>query len=101
MRRSEWGKPVSADEAHRRAGGRARYNATRENRASKRRQQLLAMLRGKHPRRGELASLARQCGVSKATICRDVAMLQRTGSLSPADPTFAQLLRQMRAVLKT
>ena len=94
MNRSDWSKPISAEQAHRRAGGRARYNLQRELAATKRRQWLANTLGGKRPRRGELADWARRCGVSKATICRDLQRLP----LGPADPTFAQLRRALAGV---
>lgn len=96
MKRSEWSQPTSNDAAYRRAGGRARYNLKRFDVAFKRRQSLLLLLRHKAPRRGDLAHLARQLGVSKATVCRDVAQLKQSKSLGPADPTFAQILREMK-----
>lgn len=96
MRRSEWAKPTSADEAYRRASGRRRYNLQRSEAVYKRAQLLKTMLRGKMPRRGEMERYARALGVSKATVSRDVARLVRLGSLQPADPTFAQLMRQLR-----
>ena len=89
MKRSEWSQPTSNDAAYRRAGGRARYNLKRFDVAFKRRQSLLLLLRHKAPRRGDQAHLARQLGVNKATICRDVAQLHRSKSQ-------AQPIRRLR-----
>ena len=82
MKRSEWSQPTSNDAAYRRAGGRARYNLKRFDVAFKRRQSLLLLLRHKAPRRGDLAHLARQLGVSKA--CRK--------------PRYAETLRSFTGV---
>ena len=98
MNRATWSKPTSPEEAYRRAGGRAKYNAKRFDAAFERRQQLLLMLRHKAPRRGDLVHLARSLGVSKATVCRDVALLRSIKSLGPADPTFADLMREFKRI---
>lgn len=82
MKRSDWSKPITDDEARRRAGGRARYNARRSDAAIKRRvYRLLPMLGGMEPSRGDLDDLARRLHVSKATVSRDVASLRRAGML--------------------
>jgi len=97
MQRSDWHKPTSDDEAKRRAGGRARYNAQRHTVALHRRiYGLLPMLNGYAPARGDLADLARRLGVSRSTVCRDVALLRRAGMLE-GRYSVAQL-RQLASV---
>ena len=96
MKRAEWAKPTSNEAAYRRAGGRnalqsgALYCCLQASRCA------AAAAQKESARRGDLAHLARQLGVSKATVCRDVAQLHRSKSLGPADPTFAQILREMK-----
>lgn len=98
MNRSDWSKPISTDAAYRRAGGRARYNMQRGDASFTRRQGLARMLGGYAPTRGELASVARRLGVSKATASRDVARLKRLGLLQER-MTFKRLMQQYRAGL--
>jgi hypothetical protein len=71
--RGSWSEPTSTDEAHARAAGRRRYNALRQERAQLRRgrvAELALEYGGLHY--GVQASIARQLGVSEATICRDL-----------------------------
>ncbi len=98
MKRSDWSRPTTADIAYRRAGGRARYNAQRQMAAFERREWLRKALGGQAPRRGDLASLARRMGVSKATASRDVALIRRSGTLQP-QVTFAQLKRAINSLI--
>ena len=78
MQRSDWHTPTTDDIARRRAGGRARYNARRQQQAIERRvYRLLPLLGGRPPKRGALGGLAAQLHVSRATICRDIASLRR------------------------
>src|SRR5437762_8812581 len=95
MNRADWRKPISDEAARRRAGGRARYNMQREIVAMRRREGLLKMLGGYAPTRGELASVARRLGVSKATASRDVASLRRAGVLKER-MTFNQVMREYK-----
>ena len=90
-----WSQPTSNDAAYRRAGGRARYNLKRFDVAFKRRQSLLLLLRHKAPGAAIWRIWRGSSACRKATICRDVAQLHRSKSLGPADPTFAQILREM------
>jgi len=99
MNRSDWSKPISADAAYRRAGGRARYNMQREITAFRRREALVTMLGGYAPTRGELASVAARLGVSKATASRDVAQLRQMGMLKER-MTFRKLMQKYRQMLK-
>ena len=73
-------KPLTFDEVCRRAGGRRRYNAQRRAEMFVRR----IIILGRIPRdpgcmqRGWCAALAREFGVSRATISRDIwAVLDR------------------------
>jgi hypothetical protein len=74
-KRSGWSEPTSDDEAHRRAAGRRHYNSVRRFRATCRRMQVARLLcvQGALTAHGTQVRLARQLGVSRATICRDVA----------------------------
>jgi hypothetical protein len=78
-KRSGWSEPTSDDEAHRRAAGRRHYNSVRRFRATCRRLQVARLLcvQGGLTVHGTQARLARELGVSRATICRDVARLLR------------------------
>jgi len=76
----EWSKPVSAEEAARRAGGRRAYNRLRKWRRLMRRVKVCELwwdqLTVKNYRRLK-AKIARQLGVSRSTICRDIAAMNR------------------------
>lgn len=78
-RATNWTAPTDAATAHRRAGGRRRYNAQRALLAAYRRTQLVKLLdvHGGLLVRGAQAQIARELGVSRATICRDLTILQR------------------------
>ena len=79
MQQSAWSANASWEEVRRRAGGRRRYNAVRGLRALLRRREVARLLsvQGGLTYRGTQARLARQLGVSRATICRDLAYLMR------------------------
>lgn len=80
MRATNWGATTSNRAVALRAGGRRRYNAERQA-ARERRRRLLVRLCFRHGswafayRLG--AELARHLGVSRATICRDLAAVMR------------------------
>lgn len=67
-----WSAPVGNIEAACRAGGRRGYNAHRQAQALVRRLRVAELLGQSGFHRGALARLARELGVSKATITRDV-----------------------------
>ena len=77
-----WSSPTSDAVAARRAGGRARYNATRQLQATLRRHQLverwenLAKLGRSLYDHGERARAAVALGVHPATITRDLRVIQ-------------------------
>ncbi len=79
---STWGDYAPDDVVARRAGGRRRYNAQRRFEATLRRCQVARLsLRWAmaHPdpfQRGKGAWIARQLGVSEATISRDLAAIR-------------------------
>jgi len=97
----DWSLAVPADGAHRRAGGRRRYNADRRRAAELRREQVLAQMAASGSRfmteRGWQARTARELGVSRATVCRDVDALlaELFGSGGPFRITF-RLLRALQ-----
>jgi hypothetical protein len=67
------GRPLTLEQAHRRAGGRRRYNFQREMAARARRERVCALLAKYGSKiRGVQARIARELGVSEATISRDV-----------------------------
>jgi hypothetical protein len=80
-----WTAPTTPEAAARRAGGRRRYNAQRQFVAKYRRAILSKLLfaKGRLFERGTQAQLARDLGVSRATICRDVKALLREGHPCP------------------
>ena len=66
---------MMADELHRRAGGRRRYNATRRALVFWRLLELEHILRCEGYQVGDYARLSKRLGVSRATVCRDVRRL--------------------------
>lgn len=80
MRATNWSATTTADEAHRRAGGRRAYNARRRTLAIQRRARVALLLRQFAEAgvfRGAQARVARELGVSAATVSRDAAALLR------------------------
>lgn len=75
MSKVQWSAPTTPDVAHRRAGGRRRYNSVRQLEAHLRRQEVAHGLREYGWVHGVQARLARELGVSESTISRDVAWL--------------------------
>ena len=73
------------DEDSRLAAGRKRYNRARQFRATFRRSCVARLLRvqGSMFDHGVQARIVRQLGVSRSTICRDVAYLLRLGHSCP------------------
>src|SRR5262245_9818981 len=74
MNANEWNRTVSNAEAFHRASGRRHFNAMRKLEQTLRRRRVVKLLElyGFY-RTG--ASIARQLGVSRSTICRDVKAL--------------------------
>lgn len=73
-----WGAPTDFDLVCRRAAGRRRYNAERRAEARERYKQVVeAVMSPNGRKRGSQAQLARALGVSRSTICRDVAKWRR------------------------
>lgn len=81
-RNSSWSNPTSDDEAARRAAGRARYNSVRQLNAMVRRGMLVDDWRQMARNGGSLfdygarARLAKEFGVHRSTITRDLAILK-------------------------
>jgi hypothetical protein len=76
-----WNAETSDSEAARRAGGRRRYNQMRQAKAARRLGRIIdIMARNRwHSRQwGIRAKIARELGVSRATICRDLQHLERS-----------------------
>ena len=71
MKKRAWAQPVPTNEAHRRAGGRRRYNAERQAQAAARQARVLDLLEHYGMRRGVFARIARQLGVHRSTVLRD------------------------------
>jgi hypothetical protein len=79
MAHIDWSARVPTHEMQRRAGGRRGLNAVRQFRADLRRLEVSRRLRAYGLlRRGAQARIARELGVSEATISRDVAVLMGT-----------------------
>jgi hypothetical protein len=76
-----WSQTMDTGAAYRRAGGRRHYNAVRRFRREWRRAEVVRLLscKGALFRRGLQTELARELGVSRSTICRDLAYLLRLG----------------------
>jgi len=70
-------KVTNAEEANKRAAGRRRYNLARQLEARTRRKRLSEVCKGGRLPHGAQARLAREFGVSEATISRDLAHLRR------------------------
>ena len=84
---SDWSRNTRWDEVCRRASGRRRYNAVRRLHAELRRNAIIkrAWELGTWLReRGFQAALARQFGVNRSTISRDVKQLER--DMAPLKP---------------
>ena len=80
-----WSELTSRDEVCRRAAGRRHYNSVRRFQAAIRRREVARLLcvQGGLTERGTQANLARQLGVSRSTVCRDIAWLLRQGRPCP------------------
>jgi DNA-binding CsgD family transcriptional regulator len=92
VRKTWWSQPTSWAEVKKRAAGRYKYNALRQVRAALRRREVLRLLGELGWTYGSQAQIARQLGVSEATISRDLAMLlplvkecPTCGGLTPRD----------------
>ena len=72
---NNWSAPTSWDEVCRRKAGRDRYNSVRRVQRADRRHRVLKLLSRYGMDRGVQARIARELGVSRVTISRDVAAL--------------------------
>ncbi len=82
---ANWSAATGTQEACKRAGGRRHFNAVRQFRALHRRMKIVESLRvqGSFAERGVQARLARQLGVSEATISRDIAAILKISAPCP------------------
>ncbi len=78
-----WRALTTWDEVCRRSSGRRAYNALRRDRAMLRRQKVVQLLRRYGRGHGVQARMARELGVSEATISRDIAALWALGHGCP------------------
>ncbi len=87
MRATSWGATTTDRTAALRAGGRRRYNAERQAAREVRRAELARLLSASPWwRTCPYAELAARLGVSRATVCRDLAALEfACGSRGNAD----------------
>ena len=74
MRATNWNQRTDSVTAAKRAGGRRKYNALRQFKAEFRRMKLSALLGNTD--RGCQSQFAKELGVSRSTICRDLARLK-------------------------
>lgn len=72
---AEWSRPVSAEEAYRRAAGRRALNARRQFAAAERQVEVARRLAQYVLRHGVRARIAREVGVHPSTIGRDFQRL--------------------------
>jgi len=72
---AEWSRPVSADEAYRRAAGRRAHNLRRLLDASYRRTEVVRLLAEYGLKRGVRARIARELHVDPTTVGRDLAII--------------------------
>jgi DNA-binding NarL/FixJ family response regulator len=70
-----WSALTTAEQAHARAAGRRHYNVVRQLYATLRRAEVARLLRAYGYDWGVQARIARQLGVSQATVSRDVAAI--------------------------
>lgn len=100
--------PKSAEEAYRRAGGRRRYHAQRRREAEERRARVAELVMQWGWVQGTQARIARELGVSEATISRDMRRIylalrrrldQDTSPRASAEPCVELLARGLDAAL--
>lgn len=92
-----WPEKVSDNEAHRRAAGRRRHNAGRQE-IARRRLEIVLNLRWHNPELSQ-ADIARRMNVDRATICRDLKVVRIFGrSPGPYRYNFIAEFRPDRAL---
>jgi DNA-binding transcriptional regulator YdaS (Cro superfamily) len=69
---TRWSDPVTNNEAHARASGRRAYNSTRQFKAMVRTGEVVRLLSERGWGRGVQAEIARELGVSRSTVSRDI-----------------------------
>jgi len=75
VRNNWWSERTDDETMRRRAAGRRHYNAVRRFRAAWRRREVARLVLEGGAGWGYQARIARELGVSRATVCRDVAWL--------------------------
>jgi HTH domain len=80
---NHWSAPTSLDEVKRRAAGRRAYNRRRQFLALFRQRRMVQLIGQYGLGRGVQSRLARELGVSRQTISRDVAALLFTHHVCP------------------
>lgn len=88
MSKVPWSGATSTDEVARRAAGRRLYNARRSEEREWRRLDVLAYLQERGWYHGLQAKIARELGVSEATISRDIASILYTNQWCPTCGTL-------------
>jgi hypothetical protein len=98
--RNGWSMPVSDDLAHRRASGRRRYNARRQLQAAARRDDLIRLWAIANDRGGlglfewgVRADMARQLGVHRSTVTRDLTRIFADWQTRPC-PTCTTMVEE-------
>ena len=79
MNRAQWAKPVSPDEASRRAAGRDKYNKWQKDEALRSRLAVARMLCELGDGRGVQSQIAEKQFVHRSTVSRYIAELRRSG----------------------
>jgi DNA invertase Pin-like site-specific DNA recombinase len=72
---SSWSAPTSGSEVHRRAAGRTKYNSVRRFKADLRRVEVQKLFAQYGFARGARARIARELGVDRSTVSRDIRRL--------------------------
>ena len=76
---SSWSAPTSTSEVRRRAGGRRKYNSVRRFKADLRRVEVEKLFAAYGFTRGARARIARELGVNRSTVSRDIRRLWAPG----------------------
>jgi hypothetical protein len=79
MDRKEWAKPISREEAQRRAAGRSKFHRWRKHVAELRRLRVVELFNELGHGRRVKSEIARRLCLDRGTICRDVVALRESG----------------------
>jgi hypothetical protein len=105
MRATNWSVPVPNTVAYRRACGRRRYNAARRQQRDERRYRVFTLyweilasrLPGIPKHWGVGTLIARQLGVSRATVCRDLQRMPNYLLTGPRGTFWPEMARRRRS----